>query len=129
MASTIQLGDNITRIEDDGAGAGKILLTVLGVVLVLAGAGMLLYLGTVIIDILQEPSEVKLVAMVFDQIQVGDRAFFGNIGESQFAFSLGEPLRTMLFVIVILWILGAFANIIKAIIGAGRDLIVAGQQD
>lgn len=129
MASTVQQRDNVTHRVDADQNPGAVLLTVLGVVLVLAGAVMLLYLGTVVVGILKAPDDVKLIALVFDQVQKGGLAFFGTIGESKFEFSLGEPLRTIVFVLILLWIIGALANIIKTIIGAGRDLITAGQRD
>jgi hypothetical protein len=129
MASRVEERDNVTHRVDANRNPGAVLLTVLGVILVLAGAIMLLYLGTVVVSILKAPDEVKLVALVFDQVQKGGLAFFGTIGESKFEFALGEPLRTIVFVLILLWIIGALANIIKTIIGAGRELITAGQRD
>ena len=128
MASTVMLNKRAVSKESDGHHVADVLLIVLGVVLVVIGAMMLVYLGMTVLDILKAPGDTELVTLILEQTREQGQAFFGTFGQSKIEFTLGEPLRTMLFVLVLLWILGAVLRIIMAIIGAGRDLVAAGRQ-
>ncbi len=125
MTSTVQMSERAAH--DDGQNLAGVVLIVLGMMLVVVGALMLVYLGMTTFDILKQPGDSELVTLILEQTKEQGRAFFGTFGESKIEFTLGEPLRTMLFVLVLLWILGAILNIIKSIIGAGRDLVTAGR--
>lgn len=128
MASTVMLSKRAVSKESDSHHGASVLLIVLGVVLVVIGALMLVYLGMTVLDILKAPGDTELVTLILEQTSEQGQAFFGTFGQSKIEFTLGEPLRTMLFVLVLLWILGAVLRIIMAIIGAGRDLVTAGRQ-
>lgn len=128
MASTVQMNERAVREEGDGHHVAGVLLIVLGVMLVVIGALMLVYLGMTVLNILKAPADTELVTLILAQTREQGQAFFGTFGQSRIEFTLGEPLRTMLFVLILLWILGAVLNIIKAIIGAGRELVAAGRQ-
>ena len=128
MAATVEGRNDEARDNPRHGEPGGVLLMTLGGFLIIAGAAMLLFLGLMVVDIVREPDDVKLVALVFDRIQGQDRAFLGVIGDNRFEFQLGEPLRTILFVLVVIWLLGAFARIINGIISAGRELMVAGRR-
>lgn len=127
MASTVEIQE---RGDSDGEtqGAGAAALMVLGIGLVLLGALMLVYLGMIILEILRTPSDVQLVNVLLDQTQEQGQAFFGQFGENAITFSIGEPLRSFVFVLLLLWILGTISNIIRGIIAAGRDLVAAGRR-
>lgn len=127
MASTVQINERAVREGDGTQTIASIVLIVLGVVLMVIGAIMLIYLGMTVFGILKSPDDTKLVTLILEQTQKQGQAFFGTFGNSKIEFTFGEPLRTMLFVLVLLWILGAILNIIKAIVGAGRDLVTAGR--
>ncbi|MEM9441357.1 MAG: hypothetical protein AAGA73_12990 [Pseudomonadota bacterium] len=125
MASTVEIQE---RGDSEPRGGGASALMVLGIGLVLLGALMLVYLGMILLEILRTPSDVELVTVLLQQTQQDEQAFFGQFGESAITFSIGEPLRSLVFVLLLLWILSAIANIIKGIIAAGRDLVAAGRR-
>lgn len=128
MASTVQMSQRAVREGDGNHHLASMVLIVLGVVLMVIGALMLAYLGMTVFGILKSPADTELVTLLMEQTQEQGQAFFGTFGESRIEFTLGEPLRTMLFVLILLWILGVVLNIIKSIVGAGRDLVTAGRQ-
>lgn len=127
MASTVQINERAVREGDGTQNIASTLLIILGVALMVIGAVMLIYLGMTVFGILKSPNDTKLVTLILEQTQRQGQAFFGTFGDSKIEFTLGEPLRTMLFVLVLLWILNAILNIIKSIVGAGRDLVTAGR--
>ena len=128
MASTVQMSQRAVREDDGDHHPASLVLIVLGVALVVVGALMLVYFGMTVFGILKSPADTELVTLLMEQSQEQGQAFFGRFGESKVEFTLGEPLRTMLFVLILLWILGAVLNIIKSIVGAGRDLVTAGRR-
>lgn len=128
MASTVQMSQRAVRENDGDHHVAGMVLMVIGIVLIVIGAMMLVYLGMTVLDILKSPGDTELVTMLLQQSQEQGQAFFGTFGESKIEFTLGEPLRTMLFVLILLWILSAVLNIIKSIVRAGRDLVTAGRQ-
>jgi hypothetical protein len=127
MASTVQVQERGGG-DSDSQSAGGAALMVLGVCLVVMGALMLVYLGMIILEILRKPSDVQLVTLLMEQTQEQGQAFFGQFGESAITFTVGEPLRSFIFVLLLLWILGAISNIIRGIIAAGRELVAAGRR-
>ncbi|MDH3659644.1 MAG: hypothetical protein OEU92_06390 [Alphaproteobacteria bacterium] len=128
MASTVEMKPRSVREEDGARSVAGLALIVLGVALVVIGALMMVYLGMTVFGILKTPADTELVTLILEKSQEQGQAFFGTFGQSRVEFTLGEPLRTLLFVLLLLWILGALLNIIKAIIAAGRDLVTAGRQ-
>jgi hypothetical protein len=127
MVSTVQVQERGGG-ESNARSAGGAALLVLGVGLIFLGAFMLVYLGMIVLDILRTPSDVRLITLLLEQTQEQGQAFFGQFGENAVTFTIGEPLRSMVFVLMLLWILGAVLNIIKGIIAAGRELVAAGRR-
>lgn len=127
MASTVQINQRVVREGDGTQNIAGIVLIVLGVMLVIVGSVMLIYLGMTVFGILKSPDDTKLVTMILEQTQTRGQAFFGSFGDNKIEFTLGEPLRTLLFVLILLWILGVVLNIIKSIVSTGRDLVMAGR--
>ncbi|MEZ5930454.1 MAG: hypothetical protein R3F54_00575 [Alphaproteobacteria bacterium] len=128
MASTVQFNQRVVRDDDGAHHAAGMVMIVLGVALVVIGALMLVYLGMTVVDILKDPDDIRLVSLILERTQTEGQAFFGQIGEFSVTFTIGEPLRTMIFVLVLLWILLALLRIVTSIVGAGRDLVTAGRQ-
>jgi hypothetical protein len=128
MASTVQVNERGVREDGSGHHAAGMVLMVLGVALVVIGALMLVYLGMTVVDMLKSPGDTRLVTLILERSQAEGQAFFGQFGESSVSFTIGEPLRTIVFVLLLLWILQAILRIITSIVGAGRDLVTAGRQ-
>ncbi|MGI9510658.1 MAG: hypothetical protein ACR2QJ_15070 [Geminicoccaceae bacterium] len=128
MASTVMMSERAVNKQSDGAHPVGVLLIVLGVALMIAGIVMLVYLGMTVLDILKSPEDAELVALLLEQTKEQGQAFFGTFGDNKVEFTLGEPLRMVLLILVLLWILGAVLRIIGVIIGVGRDLVADGRQ-
>ena len=106
---------------------GRILLLITGAVVLLLGAIMLVSLALVVVDVLRNPADVALIALVMQSMQEGGVALTGHLGEFEFALRIEEPLRTLLFLVVCVWLLGALASILKTIVLTGKALLERGR--
>jgi type IV secretory pathway VirB3-like protein len=128
MASAVQVSQRGARTAGEAPHVAGMAMIVMGMALVAVGALMLAFLGMTVVEMLKAPEETKLVSLILEQTQAEGQAFFGQFGTSSVTFTIGEPLRTMLFVLILVWILQAVLKIVTAIVGAGRDLVTAGRQ-
>ncbi len=121
-------GSSIESTNTDAIGGA---LVIMGLLLIILGAGLLVYLAIYMFKVLDEPNSIALVALIFDSLREGDKLLFGSLGNGPngpFEISLGEPMRTFLFIFIVVWVLGAFARILTSLIGAGRELVNTGRQ-
>ena len=95
--------------------------------MLLLGAIMLVSLALVAVDVLRNPADVALIALVMQSMQEGGVALTGHLGELDFALQIEEPLRTLLFLVVCVWLLGALASILKTIVLTGKALLERGR--
>ena len=116
------VGNTIRIREGSGSGISTFLVTV-GGALVVAGAGLLVYMGILIVDVLRDPQSVGLVNQILSATGRTGEALSGKFGDASFRLHLDEPVNTLLFVIASIWVLSAFANIVSSIIRAGTGLI------
>tara|TARA_B100000405_G_C16699889_1_gene415830 strand:- start:1394 stop:1753 length:360 start_codon:yes stop_codon:yes gene_type:complete len=108
--------------DQQGSGIATF-LSILGGVLIVAGAALLLYLGILIMDALRDPQSIGLFAEILAATGRSGNGLEANLGGVQFQLSMEEPISTLLFVVVAIWVLGAFAGIVRSIIQAGTSLI------
>lgn len=108
--------------RDTGDGLRQF-LTGVGVLLVVAGSILLLYIGIFVVETIADPTDVGLVNLILSRTEANPSAISGSLGDVNFKFGIDDPIATFLFLIVSVWILGALAGIVKTIIGAGRDLV------
>jgi hypothetical protein len=94
-----------------------------GMILVGIGAVMLIYLGLMVIKVLNTPEEIRIVQFIQENTSVGDQLFSGHVGEQDIEISLSEPVRTVLFLVLGVSIFGVLAGILKALISGGIELI------
>ena len=111
------------------ADPGRTLLLVVGSVVLLLGAVMLLMLALVVVDVIRQPNEVALIALAMQSMQQSGVAVAGHLGELDFALRIEEPLRTLLFLVVCVWVIGALASILKTIVLTGKALVDRGRGD
>lgn len=101
----------------------KVLLMLVGATLIIMGGALLLSVGLIALDILENPSSVKIVALVLDEMAAEGPALHGDLGGMRFAIGVGEPLRTLLFLIVVVWLLGMLVSILKTLVLTGKELL------
>lgn len=114
----------VTR-ESSSIDVGRVLLGVIGAALVLMGAALLLSLGLLALKVMTEPSEVQILALFLDSPSPEGGALFGHIANTPFSIGIDEPLRTLLFLVLALWLLGAIGSILKTLVTTGKDLLMA----
>lgn len=95
----------------------------IGMILVGIGAVMLIYLGLMVIKVLNAPEEIRIVQFIQENTSVGDQLFSGHVGEQDIEVSLSEPVRTVLFLVLGVSIFGVLAGILKTLISGGIELI------
>lgn len=112
-----------TLLARDTRDPRRMLLLILGTVLILFGGALLVAIGLIVTEVISNPSEVKLLALIFEATEGDSKALYGNIGETQFAIGIDEPLRTLLFLVLAIWVLGALASILKTLVVTGKSLL------
>ncbi len=109
--------------------AARALLLIVGAALLLMGGMMLVMLIGIVIDVLRNPDEVELIALAMQGMQQDGVAIAGNLGAVGFSLRIDEPLRTLLLLVVCVWVLGALASILKSVIITGKNLVERGRGD
>lgn len=118
--------------RQSNADPARVLLLITGSVVLLLGAIMLVSLALVAVDVVRNPAEVALIALLMQSMEQSGVALAGHLGEIDFALRIEEPLRTLLFLVVCVWVLGALASILKTIVLTGKALVEragAGRKD
>ena len=112
--------------REENQGAPQFLIGI-GVVLVIAGTMMLLYIGVFLINAISEPQSVGLIGLILERTEGARQAVSGSVGGIDFELILDDPISTLLFLILSVWILSAFAGIVRGIISAGTALVGTGK--
>lgn len=94
-----------------------------GIVLVGIGAVMLIYLGLMVVKVLNAPEEIRVVQFIQEHTSVGERVLSGHVGEQEIEVNLSDPIRTVLFLFMGVGLFGVLAGILKALISGGIELI------
>jgi len=94
-----------------------------GIILVAIGAVLLIYLGLMVIKILNTPEEIRIVQFALENMAVGEEAISGHIGDQEFEVNLSAPIRSALFLFLGVVLFGVLASILKALISGGVALI------
>ena len=94
-----------------------------GVLIIAVGGFLLLYLGIVVYQVINNPEKVKIVEFVLRQVQIDDKAIFGSINNKPVEIYLSKELRTVFFVFLGVLMFSALAGIVKALISGGVKII------
>lgn len=108
--------------RDSGQGPKQFLLGV-GIILILVGAAMLVYLGIFIFDAIVEPQGVGIIDLILTTATAEGRALAGRAGGFDFELWMNKPISTLLFLLVSVWALAIVAGILRSIIATGRELV------
>ncbi len=104
-------------------------LLVAGVVLVLAGAVLLLTIGALAVQAVAAPAEFRLFEYVLGFLELDDRALYGVFDGRNFDIAVGESMRAAVYVFLGLAILGVAGGIVRTLLQGGVELIaLAGGQ-
>lgn len=108
------------------------LVAALGLSLVVAGGGLLLYVGFFVYTVLNAPAEIPLVGYVMDHFKIGDSAFSGvltlPVGADQvqtmnFDVKIAESVRLFMFFFVGIVVFSVLARICNVLISSGTMLL------
>ena len=113
--------------KPEGTGNPRnIVLMLVGGALVVMGGALLLGAGLVVLEVIEDPASVKLVALILEEMEGEGNALYGNLDGARFEIGIGEPLRTLLFLVLVVWLLGMLVSILKTLVLTGRQLLSAG---
>ncbi len=94
-----------------------------GVLIVAVGGFLLLYLGIMVFQVINNPEKVKVVEFVLRHIQIDDKAIYGSLGNKPVEIYLSKELRAVFFVFLGILMFWALAGIVKALISGGVKII------
>jgi len=98
-------------------------LVLFGVLIVGVGGFLLLYLGFMVFQVINNPEKVKIVEFVLRHIQIDDKAIFGSLNHKPFEIYFSKSFRTVLFVLSGVFMIWVLAGIVKALISGGIKII------
>jgi len=98
-------------------------LVLFGVLIVGVGGFLLLYLGIMVFQVINNPEKVKIVEFVLRHIQIDDKAIFGSLNHKPFEIYFSKSFRTVLFVLSGVFMIWVLAGIVKALISGGIKII------
>ena len=98
-------------------------LVLFGVLIVGVGGFLLLYLGVMVFQVINNPEKVKIVEFVLRHIQIDDKAIFGSLNHKPFEVYFSKSFRTVLFVLSGVFMIWVLAGIVKALISGGIKII------
>ncbi len=108
----------------------------LGVLMVLLGSAVLLFLGVLCFMVITAPQDVRLVQFVLEHVRAGDAALYGHMTDvstgrkMDYELNWSKSTRTISFLFLGVAIMGVLASILKILIGSGIQVIklATGQQ-
>jgi hypothetical protein len=98
-------------------------LVLFGVLVVGVGGFLLLYLGIMVFQVINNPEKVKIVEFVLRHIQIDDKAIFGSLNHKPFEIYFSKSFRTVLFVLSGVFMIWVLAGIVKVLISGGVKII------
>jgi hypothetical protein len=98
-------------------------LMLLGVILVIAGVGLLAFIGITAFQIIDNPQDVRFVKFLLEQLQAGTRMVFGHDGKDAFELHMSEPAQTVILIFLGVMIFWVVAGIARSILAAGVSMI------
>lgn len=103
---------------------------IIGLVLIVAGACLLLSIGMMVYQVLQDPTHVPLVEYIIEKVQVGDDAIHGTIKSSdqigkeiEYDLKWSEQVRLIVFLFLGAMISAVLARISSVLISSGTILV------
>jgi hypothetical protein len=101
----------------------KKFVLIFGLVLVVFGGVILFYIGYLVLQVINDPEEVRVAEYILQQFKTGDLALYGNLEEKRFTLHLAEPLKTAIFLFVGVLIVWVLARIVQSLISGGLKML------
>ncbi len=101
----------------------RALLSLVGLVLVVAGAGFLLYVGVTVIKVIDTPEEIKIFSVLFENIAADEKVIYGNAGPQDFNVYFSARLQKIVYSVLGLMILALMTQVIGTLLSAGVKII------
>ena len=98
-------------------------LAALGLTLVIIGAFLLIYIGYLVYQVINQPEEIRIVEFLLEQVRKEEKVLFGVAADQAFEVSWSESLRTVMFLFIGVMVVGVLASILKTLIGAGIQIL------
>ena len=98
-------------------------LAALGLALVIIGAFLLIYIGYLVYQIINNPEEIRIVEFLLAQVRIEEKVLFGVAADQAFEVSWSESLRTVMFLFIGVMVIGVLASILKTLISAGIQIL------
>lgn len=101
----------------------RALLSLVGLVLVVAGAGFLLYVGVTVIKVIDTPEDIKFFSVLFENIAADEKVIYGNVDQQQFNIFFSARLQKIVYSVLGLMILALMTQVIGVLLSAGVKII------
>lgn len=107
----------------------------IGMIMVLVGVVMLLFLGVVTYMAVTVPEQVTIVQFIIDNVRAGDTAFHGHVTDTatgrrmEYQFEISESVRAISFLFMGIGIMGVLALILRVLIASGIQLVRLGMSE
>lgn len=111
----------------------------LGLLLIVVGASLLLYVGYFVYIVLNSPAEIPLVEYIIEHFKIGDAAFSGVMNipvipdqtqTMSFDVKIAESVRLMMFLFIGIITFSVLAKISSVLISSGIVLVkLSGPKD
>ena len=98
-------------------------LMAIGLALVIIGAFLLIYIGYLVYQVINNPEEIRIVEFLLEQVRLEDKAIYGITADQAFEINWSESLRTVTFVFIGVLVISVLAGILKTLIGAGIQIL------
>jgi hypothetical protein len=101
----------------------RALLSLVGLVLVVAGAGFLLYVGVTVIKVIDTPEDIKIFSVLFENITGDEKVVYGNVDQQEFNIFFSARLQKIVYSVLGLMILALMTQVIGTLLSAGVKII------
>ncbi|MCL4679584.1 MAG: hypothetical protein KJ017_13425 [Alphaproteobacteria bacterium] len=101
----------------------RALLSLVGLVLVVAGAGFLLYVGITVIKVIDTPEDIKIFSVLFENITGDEKVVYGNVDQQEFNIFFSARLQKIVYSVLGLMILALMTQVIGTLLSAGVKII------
>lgn len=97
----------------------------LGLLLTGFGCLILLYIGLLVVQMINNPLDLKIVTLILEQIKPDGPAIFGSFGDTVLDINISETVKLVIFVFLGLFLISAVSNIVHVLIKSGISIISA----
>ena len=98
-------------------------LFILGALLVCLGGIVLLYLGLVVFNVINNPEQVRIVELVLSYVKVDEVIASFTYGDKKADVTISESARLIIFLFFGIVLLSILAGILRVLISGGISII------